>query len=358
MTWRELTACQLNDMRQLLIIDVRSPCEHAQERIPGSTNVPLLSDAERAEVGTIYAEQGELVARRQALKIIAPKIPAIVDEIANLRQSGQPLVIHCWRGGLRSEAVASFLSVVGLDCFRLTGGYKAWRKEMLSDFQANSYTFTAVILHGLTGVGKTDILRELSARGQSVLDLEAIANHRGSVFGGMGLGDQLTQKNFDGELWQALRRLGNEPVLMEAESRKIGRIALPDCVYERIQAGPKILVTGSLEARAQRIFDDYAHVLDEAARANAVESLMCLKERLGAKRVQEIQEMFCSGHLHEAVKILLIEYYDPLYYRQIERARPFDLEVSGDDVDRAARDILSWLQAQAQTPSISKSRQA
>lgn len=345
MTWREVTAAQLNNFKQPLIIDVRSPCEHAEERIIDSVNIPLLSNDERSEIGTIYAQQGELVARRHAMRIIAPKIPEIIDLITTLRNSGQPVVVHCWRGGLRSEAVVSMLSVVGIDCFRLTGGYKAWRKQLLGDFEENAYKFKPVVLHGLTGVGKTDILHELEAMGQSILDLESIANHRGSVFGSMGLGAQPTQKNFDAVLWQKLRSYGDQPVFLEAESRKVGKLALPDCVYDRIQESARVLVTGSLDARAGRIIDDYARVLDSESRRHGIDSLMCLKERLGGKRVQEIQEMFLSEQLEDAVKTLLVEYYDPLYNRQIERSSPFELEVSGDDVRKAAKAIFSWLRA-------------
>ena len=127
MTWRELTAEQLYTLRDPLVVNVRSPCEFASESIPGAVNVPLLNDEERAEVGTTYVQIGEMVARRVALKLISPKIPDIVDRILTLRRSGQPTVIHCWRGGLRSEAVASFLAIIGIDCWRLTGGYKSWR---------------------------------------------------------------------------------------------------------------------------------------------------------------------------------------------------------------------------------------
>ncbi len=342
MTWRELTADQLNNLKDPLLVDVRAPCEHRDERIIGSVNVPLLSDAERAEVGKIYAWQGEVAARRHALKIIAPKIPEIVETISGLRKQGQPLVIHCWRGGLRSEAVASFLSVVGIDCFRLTGGYKAWRRQLLADFQKGAYRFQPIIIHGLTGVGKTDILRGLKEAGKSVLDLEALANHRGSVFGGLGLGAQPTQKNFDAALWQALREFGEEPVFLEAESRKVGRISLPDFVVDKIERGQGVLVTGTLEVRARRIVDDYALALDERGRAEAFQALLCLKERLGARRIQELQDMYAGGQIIELVKILLVEHYDPLYMRQIERARPFALEVNGDDVKSAIKTLEEW----------------
>lgn len=353
MTWREISAAELNRLRGPLIIDVRSPCEHDAERIPGSCNVPLLSDAERADVGTIYKQQGGVAARRHAIARISPKIPGIIDAVLGLRRAGQPVVVHCWRGGLRSECVASFLSVVGVDCWRLTGGYKAWRQQVLSDFAADRYEFLPVVLDGLTGTGKTEILGHLARLGRAVLDLEKLACHRGSVFGGIGLGQQPTQKNFDAELWLALGKFGKEPVFLEAESRKVGRLSLPDCVYRRIQSGVKILVTGSLEARARRIVEDYTQAVDKSSENDALQLLHCLKERLGTRRVQEIEDLARAGALTEAVTILLTEYYDPLYRRQIERNSPFALEICGDDAGSAARTIEAWISHRVLQPSLS-----
>lgn len=344
MTWREISAEELNKLKDRVIVDVRSPCEHEKENIPDSHNVPLLSDEERAVVGTIYKKKGEATARKEALKLIAPKIPPLIDEILSHADHGKSIVVHCWRGGLRSEAVASFLSVIGTDCWRLTGGYKAWRRQVLNDFEVNQYQFQPVILQGLTGVGKTEILRELKALSLKVLDLEGLANHRGSVFGGMGLGEQPTQKNFDAALWTQLRELGPGPVFMEAESRKIGKLSLPDCIYSRIQSGRRILVTGTLEARGRRIVDDYAPHLTAETQAAFIARLPVIRERIGTKRTGEIREMAENGNVAEAVESLLLEYYDPLYKRHIESQSPFELEVSGDDPAQAARSIQSWME--------------
>lgn len=345
MTWREISSEQLNCLKSKVVIDVRSPCEHVEERIPGSVNVPLLSNDERATVGTIYKEQGEMVARRHALTIISPKIPALIDEISNLRVHGQAIVVYCWRGGLRSESVSSVLSIAGIDCHRLTGGYKAWRGQVLKDFAADAYPFEAVVLHGLTGVGKTEILDELGRLGAQVLDLEGIANHRGSVFGGLGMGDQPTQKNFDGEVWQRLRELKPGPVFVEAESRKVGKIAVPDCVFDRIHGrGISALVTGTVEKRAERIAADYLNPRHnpETELDRALQILGHLKERLGTKLTHQIRDLVAVGQVIEAVKLLLTEYYDPLYVRQIEESKPFAIEVDGDDVGNAAAQLLAW----------------
>lgn len=338
MSWRELSPEQLGKLKSPLVIDVRSPCEHEKERIPNSINVALLSDEERATVGTIYAHEGEVIARREALRIISPKIPYIVDCILELRRPQQSVVVHCWRGGLRSEAVASFLSVVGIDCWRLTGGFKAWRSCLLDDFKRDPYQFEAVVLHGHTGAGKTELLQELSSLGCSVLDLEKLANHRGSVFGALGLDEQPTQKNFEADLWVEVRQLRGT-VFLEAEGRKIGKLAVPDFLRKRIDAGRSVLVTASVEVRAKRIVDEYLAHMDNELLNRARNSLRLLKPSLGGKCIETIKAMADEGRFYEVVKILLQEYYDPLYEKQMARYQPFDTTVDGEDIGKAARQL-------------------
>ncbi len=346
MTWRELSPEQLCDLKNAIVVDVRSPCEFEVESIPGAINVPLLDDAERAEVGTIYKVEGEVPARRLALRMISPKIPRIVDAILSVRTQGSSLVVHCWRGGLRSEAVVSFLTIVGIDCWRLTGGYKAWRRMVVHDLEGAGSAFDSVVLHGQTGTGKTELLAQLTTSGAQILDLEALANHRGSVFGGLGLGGQPTQKNFEAALWEQVRRLRSGPVFIEAESRKVGRLALPDAVLNCIQEGRRVLVTGSVPVRAARIWSEYAPVFNEEVLAEAVAALEKLKERLGKKRVEELVALFESGKVQDAIEILLVEYYDPLYETHIKRNQPYELIVDGDHPQVACAELMEWFRAQ------------
>ncbi len=344
MTWRELSPERLFELKDALVIDVRSPCEHKAEYIPCSVNIPLLEDDERAIVGTIYAVEGEMVARRKALKIISPKIPDIVDKILELKKQGQHIVVHCWRGGLRSETVASFLTVVGIDCWRLTGGFKAWRKVVIDDFARDDYQISPVILHGRTGVGKSNILCELEKIGAQVLNLEELANHRGSVFGALGLAEQPTQKNFESELWLKLKSFRAGPVFMEAESKKIGRLTLPEFLNRAIASGQRILITGSVACRVERIVHEYAGKFSAETKAEAVKAMQNLKVRLGTKRVDEITAFGTDGKLDQAIEALLIEYYDPLYDGHIHKNSPFELTVDGDDAAEAARTIMQWSQ--------------
>ena len=342
MTWRDVDAEDLAKLRAPIIVDVRSPCEFIAERIPGAINIPLLTDFEREQVGTAYARDGEVVARRLGLKYISPKIPEIVDRIIALRQKDSALVVHCWRGGLRSESVASFLSIVGLDCWRLKGGYKSWRRMVLNQFKLDAYPFKAIVLHGRTGTGKTDILRELKKLGAQILDLEELASHRGSLFGGLGLSNQPTQKNFEGALWQTLHKCGAGPLFIEAESRRIGQLTLPDFIMNRIEHGHKVMINGSLASRVSRLIGMYMPLENARSVEEASTILNSLTDRLGKQNIAEFHEYAAQGKIAVLVEKLLQLYYDPHYDKHILKSQPFDLELSCDDSSEAAEAIFEW----------------
>lgn len=346
MEWRELAVEDLDGLKSPLIIDVRSPSEFAVERIPEAINIPLLSDAERVMVGIIYKSEGDLVARRRALSIIAPKIPELIEEILSHKDRTRPIVVHCWRGGLRSEAVSSVLSIAGISSYRLSGGYKAWRNMVLKDLVEGRYDFEPIVLYGLTGAGKTELLHELSKRQFQVLDLEALANHRGSTFGGLGLAEQPSQKNFEAALWNQLRKFDrNKPVFIEAESRKVGKVSVPDQILKKIKEGPAILVESSLQARAKRITHDYLDACKstEYALQEAQGMLVRLKDALGKARIEEIGHLLTNELIEDAVQALLAEYYDPLYNKSI-KVRSFELTVCNDDSVAAVKALeeLAW----------------
>jgi tRNA 2-selenouridine synthase len=344
MVWRELSPRDLYDLRNPLIIDVRSPCEFEEERIPEAINFPLLSNEERAQIGFLYKNQGELYARRYALKFIAPKIPDIVDQILALREHGNSVVIHCWRGGLRSEAVASVLSIAGIPCLRLTGGYKAWRRMIVDDLTRDAYPFDPIVLYGNTGSGKTDILEELQRQGAQILDLELLANHRGSTFGSIGKGKQPSQKNFEAALWSELRRFDrSQTVFLEAESRKIGKIALPNLILEKIKKGHAVLVEGSMDKRIERILSTYWDCQNADATSaldEAFQLLEFIKVRIGKKRCDDIRSLAAQGKLSDVVEILLSEYYDPLYRESTKHQQNYLVTVSGDNPSASATELL------------------
>ena len=344
MVWREISPSDLYGLKNALIIDVRSPCEFAEERIPGALNIPLFSNEERAEIGTIYKEQGELNARLRAVSLIAPKIPQIIQQILSLKEHSKAIVVHCWRGGLRSEAVASVLSIAGLACFRLSGGIKAWRQMVLADLNSDKYSFEPIVLYGMTGAGKTELLQELARLGAQIVDLERLAEHRGSTFGGLGKGEQPTQKVFDALVWDELRQLDlSKPVFIEAESRRIGRVALPDTVLKKILEGRAVLIEGTVECRAQRLADEYLSSFGSLDKAlnDSIKLLKQLKELLGKARCEQLVELLKSGEVLQAVKIMLVDYYDPLYARSF-KDKKLAFRVNSDDICAAVTELDQW----------------
>lgn len=325
------TALSLRD-RGALLIDVRSPSEYAEATIPGALNVPLFDDAERAEIGTIYKNVGKLPARRRGVELVAPKLPTLIDTVAAARRPGSPpVVVFCWRGGERSRAMTQFLDLAGIPARQMQGGHKAFRAEV-RDFFENGIWGRLVVLRGLTGVGKTRLLQRLAAEGYPVVDLEGLANHRGSAFGHLGLDRQPTQRMFEARLWDALRQVPTEDyALAEGESRHIGRLALPPRVHQALQTEVSIWVEAPLALRVRNILDDYP-ARDEL-RAAFAEPITALKGRLGRQTVDELLGLLAAGEWEQLVRELMVRYYDPLYRHTLpERRVEVDIDAAGEDL--------------------------
>jgi len=337
-------------LKNKCFIDVRSPAEYAEGTIPGAVNVPLFDDNERRLIGITYRQKGVKQAKLDGLKVVAPKLPALVAGILERCQGKKP-VIFCWRGGMRSRAVASVLELVGKKALRLEGGYKAYRRFILAELAAYKLVTEPVVLDGLTGVGKTLILKELYSRGHPVLDLENLAGHRGSVFGGLGFKEPRGQKNFDALLWERLQELNDSPyLLVEGESRRIGRIFLPDFLYNAIRTGKRIKVEASLPVRVGRIVEEYTR-MGEAELEEGEAALDRLVKRLGKKLVAELKLLLRGGNLTAFVEILLREYYDPLYRKSLLPEQAYELVVQADDLKRAASQIEYYLKKHYQIKS-------
>jgi len=322
-------------------VDLRSPVEYASSHIPGAVNIPLLSDEERSEIGTIYRHQGPDQAKIRGLEVVAPRLADMISEIKEFSRDNN-LVVYCWRGGDRSRAVANLLDIMQVDGYRLIGGYKSYRAFVLNQLQILPRS-QVVVIHGLTGTGKTEIIKHLAAMGMPALDLEGLANHRGSVFGGIGLGLQPSQKQFDSSLYQALDRLKDERFLIvESESKKIGRVFLPDHLFARMKEGRHVLVYDTLENRINRLVHEYV----EDASNNTNDLLECvqgLKYHLGKGKTQQVVELIKSSQLTEAIKVLLTDYYDPLYGYPSAADIEYDLNLDGSDSEQAALALVSWL---------------
>lgn len=313
MTHLEITLERALALRErgALLVDARSPAEYAEATIPGAINVPILDNVERAEIGTLYKQVGRQVARQRGVELVAPKIPQLLAEIAARRPAGLPVVVFCWRGGMRSKALTQFLELAGIPARQLKGGHKAFR-SLVCDFFERGTWGRLLVLRGLTGVGKTALLQCLAADGYPVLDLEGLANHRGSAFGHLGLPPQPTQRMFEALLWDVLGRIPKDSyAVTEGESRHIGRVALPLRLYQALQTEVSIWVEAPMEIRVRNILADYP--ARDSLREQFAAPLRALKERCGRQTVEELLALLNRGAWQELVSELMLRYYDPLY---------------------------------------------
>jgi tRNA 2-selenouridine synthase len=323
-----------------VLVDARSPSEFAEATVPGAVNVPIFDDPQRAEVGTLYTQVGKRQARRRGVEIVAPKIPQMIERIAELQAgTSLPAVIFCWRGGMRSLALTQFLELSGIPARQLAGGHKAFRRQVLDFFEHGEWG-RMIVLRGLTGVGKTRCLKQLAERGHKMVDLEGLANHRGSAFGNLGLPPQPNQKMFDALLWDILRKLSSDDyILAEGESRHIGRVALPARVYRALQVETSIWVNASLDLRSRNILADYP-ALDSLKDAFS-QPIKALKDRLGKETVAHYLELLEDGAWQELVRELMVNYYDPLYRHTLpERRIEIDLEPEQGSIDRLEAAVM------------------
>lgn len=300
----------LSRARSRPVLDVRTPAEFVAGHIPGAVNVPLFSNDERVEIGTIYKREGRGQAVRTGLARVAPKLVDLADRMSGLAAGGD-LLIHCWRGGMRSGSMAWLAGTLGVRTSTLRGGYKSFRRHVLAALET---TREVRVVSGLTGAGKTDILRVLADSGEPVIDLEALANHKGSAFGDLGEEPQPTQEHFENELavqWTALD--ADRPVWMENESRMVGRRIIPEGVWRSKLDGQFAVVEIPEELRVANLRAVYEnHPTEEIVRR-----IEAIRKRLGGARTDQAIDALLRGDADEACRQLL-HYYDRTYWKSIE----------------------------------------
>lgn len=302
------------------VIDVRSPGEFAEDRVPGAINLPVLDDEERARIGTIYVQESRFLARRLGAALVARNIARHLDgALADRPATFRPL-IYCWRGGMRSGAMASVLDQVGWRVSVLAGGYRQWRRAVVASLRASEEPLPVVLLDGQTGTAKTAILNLAATRGVQAIDLEALAAHRGSVFGASLETAQPSQKQFESALYDRLLRLDPaRPILIEAESIRIGRIAIPRRLWLAMRMAPRIDIAAPPAARARYLVAAYG---DIAASTASLEAAIARLAPFHDKAAIADWRGLASGGEHLSLAHALIEaHYDPLYDRA-RRKRP------------------------------------
>jgi len=300
------------------VIDARSESEFAEDRLPGAQNWPVLNDAERALVGTEYKQVSAFDARKRGAALAATNIARLVQQqVMDKPRTWQPLV-YCWRGGQRSGSLSLVLGEIGFQVQVLEGGYRDFRRAVLADLVGLPARFDFRVLCGRTGSAKSRLLRELAAQGAQVLDLEALACHRGSVLGPEPGRPQPSQKAFETALWQALQALDpSRPVFTEGESRVIGRLRLPQELTDRLRAAPVLQVQMPLDARVDFLLQDYGHFVRDADSLCA--RLDALVDLRGRATVQRWQAQARADQWAEMVADLLTQHYDPSYLKSMRQ---------------------------------------
>ncbi len=323
------------------IVDVRTPLEFLEDHLPGAVNVPLLSNEERVEIGTLYKQTGPHPARIRGLELTAARFPGMVAEIAAIA-CGRPILVYCWRGGLRSRTVATILELTGFPAVQLAGGYKFFRNRVTSYFESFIPPGPLVVMHGMTGIGKTTFLEMLKDIGYTVIDLEGLACHRGSAFGSLGLSqDHLTQKSFETDLWEAFRRAPpGRPVIIEGESRRIGKLFLPGNLYDVMRAEIKVWCTASMETRVQRLIAEYGN---PEFLQGMVDALGRITKKLGGENYHLLLGHLERWELEPFMSGLMERYYDRLYYKTREWSEEFSLSL--EDYTIAAEELGRQLSA-------------
>ncbi len=296
------------------IIDVRSPEEFAEDHLPGAINLPVLSNMERAEVGTIYKQESKFRARRIGAAYVARNVARHLETaLCNKPADYRPLV-YCWRGGMRSGAMATILAQVGWRTGVLKGGYKTWRRCVVEALRDSDAPFNVILLDGQTGTAKSEILGRLAALGVQTLDLEALAAHRGSVFGGLAAKAQPGQKHFESQIWNALRACDNDrPILIEAESNRIGRCEIPQRLWQSMLTAPHIVVHSDARTRANYLVHAYADITQD--REHITAAIDRLAPYQSKEQITIWRDMADTEHYAALAASLMLEHYDPLYDR-------------------------------------------
>lgn len=299
----------LGRAKSLPIIDVRSPGEYDKAHIPGAFNLPLFNDEERAVVGTYYKQRGRVPAVQKGLEFVGPKLKEFTKFV--LKLDSPEVLVHCWRGGMRSSAMAWLLETVDIKCTLLRGGYKAYRNFVL-DSLAKDYRF--ILLGGCTGSGKTELIDLLIKAGEQAIDLEGLANHKGSAFGAIGQEPQPSSEYFENKLSEELLKLDpTKPIWLEDESRNIGKVNIPQAFWDNMRTSPLVVVDIPHEVRLERLLRDYAVFPAE----KLAESIKKIEKRLGYDKCKFALDACLAGDTRTAASICL-EYYDKAYNNQLE----------------------------------------
>jgi tRNA 2-selenouridine synthase len=323
---------------QIPLVDVRSPLEFAEGNIPSAVNIPLLNNDERVRVGTLYKKEGQSAAIQEGFRLVGPRLSEIVSLACHVATHGE-LIVHCWRGGMRSTNFAQFIEMARLQAWIVKGGYKAYRQMALETFKK---PWSFILLTGYTGSGKTDILHALKKAGEQVIDLEGLACHKGSAFGGLWQPPQPTTEQFQNNLFEELNRLDlSRSIWIEDESIALGKIFMPADFWQCMSKSPMVQVSVPQSVRIQRLVHEYG----EADRKEFLSMMTKITTKLGGQHFNAARERLLAGDMSSVMEILLT-YYDKAYTNSIQKRSDrlrHTIEWDAQDVDSFVTRLLRHL---------------
>jgi len=336
------------------VIDVRSPSEFSEDHVPGAINLPVLSDEERARVGTIYVQDSPFLARKIGAALVARNAAAHIEGPLSGHEGGWRPLVYCWRGGQRSGSFTSILTQIGWRAETLTGGYQSYRRLVVEKLYKSPFPTEVILLDGNTGTAKTELLGLLKARGQQVIDLEGLANHRGSALGGMGA--QPSQKGFESALAAEVACLDpTRPVVIEAESSKVGALNVPPRVFEAMKVAQRMHVAAPVTTRAGYLVKAYRDALENPLdMAVRLDQLVRLQ---GRERVARWKAMAVAQEFQALAEELIQDHYDPRYRKVRDkrgRAPAFRVEterLDAQSLDRVADSLMHAITSQSGKPN-------
>jgi tRNA 2-selenouridine synthase len=338
---QDITAQEMLDLKRdkgLTLIDVRAPQEFADGSVPDSINIPIFDDEERKEIGTLYKQVNIQAAKRKGLQIVSAKLPAFIEQFERI--PGRKAVF-CWRGGMRSKTAATLLDLMGIRVYRLSGGIRSYRKWVVHTLENFEWKPQCVVINGYTGTGKTQILRTLAEQGYPVLDLEHMANHRGSIFGQIGL-EPHNQKTFESLLADRLLAVNDQPyVLIEAESKRIGKVVLPDFIVKAKENGVQLFIDIPVLERVRNVIEEYQ---PERHKEECLKAFHLIKNKLHTPIAADIEKHMQENRFAEAVKMLLAYYYDPRYEHAIQQYGGERIVLKAGTMEEAIQAVICQLQ--------------
>ena len=322
-----------------ILVDVRSPGEFEESTIEGAINIPLFDDEERKIIGTVYTRESVEKAKRIGLEVASKKLLHIYDEIKELEKQYDKIVLFCARGGMRSGVLGMLLGSLGVNTERISEGYKGYRRFVIENLPQLNDKVEYIVLHGNTGVGKTEILKQLECDGFDVLDLEGFANHRGSLLGTVGLGKGTSQKAFESKIYHMLKGAKTSYVFIEAESKRIGNSIIPDFIFEKMKSGIHIFVDADIDFRTDLIIKEYTK--EENCNEEIIGCLERLGKYIGEKNVDRYSQLVMKSEYDMVVSELMIKHYDPMYMHASDKY-DYKLKIQVADIETATKEIENW----------------